>query len=138
MKIIEKVQMIVWAENEAGEPEFFVIKRPKQKDCVILTGKIADKKHIKNESIKDAAIRELREELNVKPIEIIDLRITNRANISKDVTTIEHPFLIKIATQNVKFLEYEANQAWIKKNDIINILSYDTQKNSLKKALEHF
>jgi len=136
MKIIRKVQMIVWVKNEAGLPEFFAIKRKKQHDCVILTGKIGDKPEIRNETKQAAALRELKEELNISPENIIDLDIENKAQIKNDLMFLEYPFLIKIKDKNVHFTEYKAEELWFSKEEIIKNLTYDTQKLSIKKALE--
>ena len=136
MKTIRKVQMIVWVKNEAGLPEFFAIKRNKQRDCVILTGKIGDKPEIKNESNKAAALRELKEELNISPEDIIELNIENKAQIKKDLVFLEYPFLIRIKDKNIHFMEYKAEEIWLSKEEILKNLTYDTQKLSIQKALE--
>lgn len=136
MKIIRKVQMIVWIENKAGLPEFFAIKRKKQHDCVILTGKIGDKPEIRNETKKAAALRELKEELNISPENIVDLDIENKAQIKDDLMFLEYPFLIKIKDKNIHFVEYKAEELWLSKEKILKNLTYDTQKLSVRKALE--
>lgn len=137
MKTIHKVQLIIWTKNTVGEPEFFVIQRPLQKDCVVLTGKIGDKPEIKDESTSQAAIRELYEELHVKPLHIVDLNIQTKAKLNDNIISIEHPFLIEIAAKNVKFLEYEAKEAWIDKKHIINNLTYKTQQDSVQHVLNN-
>lgn len=125
--------MIVWYKNKVGKPEFFVLYR-KKGDCVILTGHVGDQIDIQNESDLDAAQRELKEELGIDAIDIIDLNTHIEVKI-KDKLLSEHPYLMQIDTKNVRFLEANEKHRWISAEKIIDTLTYQSQRNSLKKVL---
>jgi len=63
MKKVVKVLMFVFRNNN-GKKEFFVLHR-KRGDRVVLTGHVGDV--FKGESLEQAALREVKEELGVDP-----------------------------------------------------------------------
>lgn len=132
MKKVVKAIMYVYRKNN-GKKEFFVLHR-KIGDAVILTGHVGDNNI--NESTKDAAIREVVEELGVEPLMTIDLKI--RAGVEllengKKIMSEEHSFLIEILNKDVHFLEGDEEHKWHSISDLYNVLTYVNQKKPLDK-----
>jgi 8-oxo-dGTP pyrophosphatase MutT (NUDIX family) len=135
MKKFIKAIMYVYRDNN-GKKEFFVLHR-KRGDIVTLTGHVADKEEIKDESIEDAARRETIEELGVEPIKVIDLNMSVYVKIEKvneeDQEGYEHAFLVQIPNKDVHFLEGDEEHKWYTIDELYNVLTYSNQKEPLDK-----
>ena len=137
MERISKVIMYVYRDNN-GKKEFFILHR-KRNDVVTLTGHVADSEEIKDELIKDAARRETIEELGIKPISVIDLKMNVEVEMEekdRDIISVEHSFLIQIPNKNVYFLENDEEHKWYTIDELYNVLTYPNQKNPLDKIKE--
>ena len=129
--------MYVYRDNN-GKKEFFILHR-KRNDVVTLTGHVADSEEIKDELIKDAARRETIEELGIKPISVIDLKMNVEVEMEekdRDIISIEHSFLIQIPNKNVYFLENDEEHEWYTIDELYNVLTYPNQKKPLDKIKE--
>ena len=129
--------MYVYRDNN-GKKEFFILHR-KRNDVVTLTGHVADSEEIKDELIKDAARRETIEELGIKPISVIDLKMNVEVEMEekdRDIISVEHSFLIQIPNKNVYFLENDEEHKWYTIDELYNVLTYPNQKNPLDKIKE--
>lgn len=135
MKKFVKAIMYVYRDNNRKK-EFFILHR-KRGDVVTLTGHVADREEIKNESIEDAARRETIEELGVEPIKIIDLDMSTYVEIEKvseeDHAGYEHAFLIQIPNKDVHFLEDDEKHKWYSIDELYKVLTYSNQKRPLDK-----
>ena len=126
MKKVVKVLMYVYRNNN-GKKEFFVLHR-KKGDVVVLTG------HVEEETLEQAAVREVEEELGVKPESILDLEISLDVIIpDRGVESEEHAFLIEIPNKDVHFLEGDERHQWHSLKELSNVLTYSNQKQPLKK-----
>jgi len=137
MKKVLKAIMYIYRDNN-GKKEFFILHR-KKNDVVTLTGHIADREEIKNESIKEGAIRETIEELGVEPTNVIDLETRVEVEMEErgeDIISEEHSFLVQIPNEDVHFLEDDEKHQWHTINELYNILTYPNQKKPLDKIKE--
>jgi len=137
MKRVVKVIMYVYRDNN-GRKGFFILHR-KRNDVVTLTGHVADSEEIKEESVKDAARREIVEELGVEPISVVDLEISVEVEMKergRDIISVEHSFLIQIPNKDVRFLEDDEKHQWHTIDELYNILTYSNQKKPLDRIKE--
>ncbi len=126
MNKVVKVLMYVYRNNN-GKKEFFVLHR-KRGDVVVLTG------HVEDETLEQAAAREVEEELGVRPENIIDLETFIDVIVpDKEVKSREHAFLIKIPNKDVHFLEGDEKHQWHSLEELPDVLTYSNQKQPLKK-----
>jgi 8-oxo-dGTP pyrophosphatase MutT (NUDIX family) len=133
MKKVVKVIMYVYRNNN-GKKEFFVLHRQKG-DVVVLTGHVGDREDIKNETLEQAAAREVEEELGVKPKALTNLNFSVDVYIKeKDVQSQENAFLIEIPNQDVHFLEGNENHQWHSLEELSEVLTYLNQKKPLEKV----
>ena len=132
MRKATKVLMFVWRKGEKGEAEFLVLKRREQKDCVVLTGHVGDV--FPDESLQEAVAREIKEELNIEPVNIADLDFVSEVKIKDDnVLSREHGFLAEVLYEKeTRFLEYEAEIIWLSLPDLEKALTYKHQKETIK------
>jgi len=132
MQKVTKVLMFVWRKNRKGKVEFLVLKRSEQKDCVVLTGHVSDT--FPDESLIEAVGREIKEELNVEPLNISDLGFASEVKIKNDnVLSREHAFLVEIPwKEEMRFLEYEAKIIWRPFKKLGQILTYKHQRKAIK------
>ena len=135
MRKVLKAIMYIYRDNN-GKKEFFILHR-KRGDVVTLTGHVADREEIKDESIKDAAWREAEEELGVKPISVIDLEMSTHVVVDKSdegpYEGDEYAFLIQIPNKDVHFLEGNEEHRWYSVNELYDVLTYSNQKRPLDK-----
>ena len=130
MNKVVKVLMYVYRINN-GKKEFFVLYR-KKGDNVVLTGHVGDL--IPNETLEQAAFREVEEELGVKPKNLLNLQMFSNVYIEdKDVQAREHAFLIEIPNKDVHFLEGDEKHQWHSLEELNSVLTYSNQKNPLDK-----
>ena len=135
MKNVVKVIMYIYRNNEERK-EFFVLHR-KIGDSVVLTGHVGDEEEIKNESLKDAARREIIEELGVEPMSVIDLKTKIYVEIKENNEAgYEHAFLIQIPNKDVCFLEGKERHRWHSLEELDAVLTYSNQKKPLNKIKE--
>ena len=108
------------------------LKRREQKDCVVLTGHVGDV--FPKESLSEAVVREIKEELNVEPVNIADLDFVSEVKIKDDnVLSREHGFLVEAPYQKeMRFLEYEAEIIWCSLDELEEKLTYKHQKGTVK------
>jgi 8-oxo-dGTP pyrophosphatase MutT (NUDIX family) len=127
--------MYAWRENN-NHKEFFVLHR-KGGDNVILTGHVADT--ILDETLIEAAKREIEEELGVTPIDIVDLEYKTEVILaSHQKTSTEHAFLICIPNQDVQFLEGDEKHQWHSLDELETVLSYPNQRGAVEKIKNYF
>lgn len=135
MKKVIKAIMYIYRDNN-GKKEFFILHR-KRGDVVTLTGHVADREEIKDESLEDAAWREAEEELGIKPISVIDLNRSTHVVVDKSdegpYEADEHAFLIQISNKDVHFLEDDEEHKWYTVDELYNALTYSNQKEPLDK-----
>lgn len=130
MKNVVKVLMYVYRENN-GKKEFFVLHR-KRGDVVVLTGHVGD--FIKDETLEQAAAREVEEELGVKPINLLNLEMFSDVYIKeKNAQSKEYAFLIQIPNEDVRFLEGDEKHQWHSLQELFEVLTYPNQKQPLEK-----
>jgi 8-oxo-dGTP pyrophosphatase MutT (NUDIX family) len=133
MKKVIKVIMYVYRNNN-GKKEFFALHRQKG-DVVVLTGHVGD--FIKDETIEQAAAREVEEELGVKPQSMLNLEMFSDVYIKeKDVQAREHAFLIEIPNKDVHFLEGDERHQWYSLQGLSEVLTYSNQRKPLGKIEE--
>ncbi|KPJ55038.1 hypothetical protein AMJ47_01970 [Parcubacteria bacterium DG_72] len=126
---IVKVLMYIYRDNN-GKKEFFVLHR-KRGDVVVLTG------HVEDETPEQAAVREVEEELGVKPQNILNLKMFSNVYIKeKDKQSREHAFLIKIPNKDVHFLEADEQHQWHSLQELPKVLTYPNQKQPLAKITQ--
>ncbi len=127
---ITKIVMFITRQHD-GEREFFVLDR-KDGTFVVPTGHVGD--HVLGETLKDAAIRELKEELGVDPIKVTDLNHSYEVFLDfHQKYSDEHAFLLEIPDINVKFLENDFDWKWCSLDEAEEIMTYNTQKSALEK-----
>jgi 8-oxo-dGTP pyrophosphatase MutT (NUDIX family) len=127
MKKVHKALMFIYRINN-GKKEFFVLNR-KKSDHVILTGH-----QEKGETIKETAIRETIEELEVEPIKVKDLNEINTVILENGTKkSTEHAFLIEIPNKEVEYLKGKEEHSWCEVNRLEKVLSYDHQKKVARK-----
>ncbi len=132
MKKVEKAMMFVYREKN-GKEEFFVLDR-KAGDKVVLTGHVE-----KGERPKETAIREVKEEIEVEPIKVTDLKVKSTVILESDSKiSTEYSFLVKIPNQDVKYLNGKEKHLWCSINELEETLSYPNQKKSLSKIRKLF
>jgi len=135
MKKVVKVLMYVYRDNN-GKKEFFVLHRGKR-DVVVLTGHVGD--HFINETLEQAAKREVLEELGVEPKNIINLNFSIPVEIKENnELSTEHAFLIEIPNKDVHFLEGDERHKWYSLEDLSGVLTYPNQKEPLSKIKQFF
>ena len=135
MEKFVKVLMYVYRDNN-GRKEFFVLYR-KKGDTVVLTGHVGD--IFINETLEQAAKREIKEELGIEPKNIINLNMSTFVEIKeKDKCGREHAFLIEIPNKEVHFLEGDEKHKWHSLEELSEILTYPNQKEPLSKIKEFF
>lgn len=116
--------------NSNEKKEFFVLHR-KKGDVVVLTG------HVEDETLEQAAKREVIEELGVEPKNIINLDINVSVEIKENnELSIEHAFLIEIPNKDVHFLEGDEKHKWHSLEELSQVLTYSNQKEPLSKIKE--
>jgi 8-oxo-dGTP pyrophosphatase MutT (NUDIX family) len=123
---VHKALMFIYRMNN-GRKEFFVLNR-KAGDHVVLTGH-----QEKGETIKDTAIRETIEEIEIKPMKVKDLNEINTVVLeggTKEST--EHAFLIEIPNKEVKYLKGKEEHSWCEVDRLERVLSYNHQKKVAK------
>ncbi len=127
-KKVQKVLMFVWRQGASG-PEFLVLHRDPQKDCVVLTGHVEDE-----ESLEDALKREIREELRLNVVKIIDLNFEVDVFLEQhNVLSQEHAFLAQVpGGSQIEFWEYPAKVRWCPYADLQNVLTYQGQKKAAR------
>jgi len=114
--------------------EFFVLHR-KKGDVVVLTGHVGD--NIFDESLEQAAEREIKEELGVEPISVIDLDTKVYVEIKRNNSVgYEHAFLIEIPNKEVHFLEGNEKHKWHSLEELSKVLTYPNQKEPLSRIRE--
>jgi len=127
MQKVTKVLMFPYRIH-GGKRQFFVLHRHRG-DKVVLTGHIGDHVGYENETPKEAARREIVEELGVKPLELIDACHSSTVKIPEhDIESTEHAFLVKIPDQNVKFLEHDEPHQWHRLEELSKVLTYLHQR----------
>lgn len=134
MKKAIKVLMYVYRSRN-GRREFFVLYR-KKGDAVVLTGHVRDV--VKDESLEQAAKREIKEELGVEIKNIINLNISTIVKIKEkenNILSTEHAFLIEIPDKNVRFLEGDEEHKWHPLEELSKVLTYPNQKEPLRKII---
>jgi len=135
MKKVVKVLMYVYRDND-GKKEFFVLHR-KKGDVVVLTGHVGD--HFINETLEQAAKREIKEELGVEPKNLVNLNISINVNMQergKDIISTENAFLVEIPNKDVHFLEGDEKHKWYSLEELSGVLTYSNQKEPLSKIKE--
>lgn len=132
MKKVTKVLMFVWRKR-GDRKEFFVLHR-KRGDSVVLTGHVGD--IYLNESFEQAVKREIKEEIGVKPKNIINLNIKTVAKIKENHTlSIEHAFLVEIPNnKEIKFLEGEEKHGWYSVEKLPKVLTYSNQRKPITRV----
>ena len=121
--------MYVYRDNN-GKKEFFVLHR-KKGDVVVLTG------HVEEETLEQAAAREVKEELGVDPQSILNLgTFENVVILDKEVESKEHAFLIEIPNKDVHFLEADERHQWHSLQELFKVLTYSNQRQSLAKIAQ--
>ena len=129
MEKVVKVLMYVYRDNN-GKKEFFVLDR-KKGDVVVSTG------HVEDETLEEAAKREVIEELGIEPKSIINLGISTFVEIKEnDQCGDEHAFLIEIPNKDVHFLEGDERHQWYSLEELSEVLTYSNQKEALLKIKE--
>lgn len=130
MKSVRKVVMFVYREHN-HQNQFFVLHR-KAGDAVILTGHVGDT--FPEETMEDAAKREVKEELGVDSLSLTNLEHSATVRIEKhDKISEEHAFLVEIPDQYVYFLEGDEQHKWHSLDELAKVLTYDSQKGALPK-----
>lgn len=132
MKKVTKVLMFVWRKKR-GKEEFFVLHREKG-DSVVLTGHVGDV--YPNESLEQTVKREIKEEIGVKPKNIVNLNIKTIAKIKENNTlSIEHAFLVEIPkNEEIKFLEGEEKHGWYSVEELPKVLTYSNQRKPITRV----
>lgn len=121
MKKVHKALMFI-CRGSKDKKEFFVLDR-RSGDHVVLTGH-----QEKGETIRETAIRETMEELEVEPIDVRNINEVNTVvleNGTKEST--EHAFLIEIPSKDVQYLKGKEKHSWHEIDKLIKVLSYDHQ-----------
>jgi len=127
MEKIEKAIMFIYRQH-SGKNQFFVLNR-KRGDKVVLTGHVEE-----GETPKQTAFRETIEEIAVKPINILDLKVKSIVKLENNSKlSTEHAFLVKIPDREVEYLKGKERHHWHTLNKLKNILSYNNQKKAIKK-----
>jgi len=129
MKKVIKVLMYVYRDRN-GRKEFFVLHR-KKGDVVVLTG------HVEEETLEQAAERELEEELGVKAEKIVNLNTKVQVEIKENnELSTEYAFLVEIPNKEVHFLEGDEKHAWYSIEELSKILTYPNQREPITKIKE--
>ena len=129
-----KIMMFVMRMHD-GERQFFVLDR-KDGTFVVPTGHVGD--NVLGESLKDAAIRELGEELCVKPEKVLDLNYSREVFLeSQNKLSEEHGFLLEIPDVEVEYTENDYNWRWCSIDELNSLLTYDGQRNAIEKIKDH-
>jgi 8-oxo-dGTP pyrophosphatase MutT (NUDIX family) len=127
MKKVRKALMFIYRIRD-GQREFFVLDR-KSGDHVVLTGH-----QEKGETIKETAIRETIEEIEVEPLNIEEVDEVNTVILENGgKESKEYPFLIEIPNKDVEYLKGKEKHSWHRTDELENILTYSHQKKVIKK-----
>ncbi len=127
MKTGEKVFVIVYRSGNDGLDYLCLKPNPepnRNTDYYVITGGVENQ-----ESLEEAALREVQEEIGAKPITIINLHF--QIEYIDHITSkkyIEHCFAVKISNQKLKLNEEHIDFMWVDNNIFVKTIWWDEAK----------
>ena len=134
MKKVIKVMMFVWRKTANGA-DFLLVHRRKG-DVVTPTGHVEE---VPKESFEEAVKREIKEEMGVLPLAIIDLNYTIQAKLKEmGYLSTEHAFLVQVPAEGAKYVENDEPSTWHNLDELSKLMTYPTQKGAIKNIEAYF
>ncbi len=125
-------------KRDGGEVYFLVIKRNQMNDWTLPKGH-----REKGENLQETAIREVEEETSIRvyPEKYIDTAMYNVTDKEEKIVYIRVVFWFLMKPENTDISKKPdkeiAEVKWIKYDDLLNILSYSSDKYIIKKSIDY-
>lgn len=136
MREVTKILMYIFRRNN-GRIEFFVQHNHEGFNNV-LSGHVGD--NVANETLEQAAAREVVEELGVEPLSVTNLEHKEVVELKRwDKLSTEWAFLIEIPNLDVHYLEGDEKHSWYTLDQLEDALTFPNHKRvvlKIKKILE--